>query len=148
MRIWGNLNLTKYHESYFTPDLMFHNVWRVCLQHNGYSSHPPNHYTSTIISFFQYASHWAPLYKEQIRNYMSCSFLAKMANFILSTNTTRNRLNAYVVIKLSKLKLRKPKRKKKPTLNSTFNFWTDSLWGLYNQKEFIVRKWRWFISSC
>lgn len=113
------LNLTKYHESYFLPDLMFHNVWRVCLQHNGCSSHPPNHYTSTIISFFQYASHLTPLYKEQIRNYTSCSFLAKMANFILSTNTTRNRLNAYVVIKLSKLKLRNPKRKKKP--NSKFH---------------------------
>lgn len=40
--------------------------------------------------------------------------MAKIANFILPTNTTLNRLNAYIVIKLSKLKLRHPKTKKKP----------------------------------
>lgn len=108
MRSGKILNITKYHEYCFLPYLMLQNVRRVCLKHNSYSlifSKITIH--QLLFPVFSMLITEVPIHKEQTK-------IIQIINFLQSwpishcPQMPRYRLTAYIVINLSRLKLRHP----------------------------------------
>ena len=109
-----NLNITKYHERCFHPcdaSECMEGLFRAQQLLQASPKSPYIHYGFQPIAAYPHTI-------SKFKNYMSCSFFAKLASFILSVKCHTEQTECIIVTKCNRLKLRHPKKKGKKNSNS------------------------------